>query len=328
MEEPYRKWVFKNHLELGCLSEFSFTQWSGDSCCITQQLVVQKFWKSHKDTVPSSSPDGPVNFFQFSTPTVFSLLVLPFHSASLYWPRPLCWSVIICCDPSDLWCSATTSACVQSWGVKLWLKPFSWKDTCSPSSPNDSTLSFFCNITHHTRCIFLLSDLSQYLPAHQERGSLREVPMTEASGGPYCAVKSVWFWKEGSHGDPLLNFPSGSPRTEMNLWLFLTEFPFLRFELIKMLPEIPVTRSVFAAGAFALPLLRLSNYIILFLFNLSLSIPELFSSPPASSAANPRAFYLKSANSWVLYSYQEGAAWLILQCLFCSSGSCFLMGDL
>jgi len=83
----------------------------------------------------------------------------------------------------------------------------------------------------------------------------------------------------------------------MNLRLFLTEFPFLRFELIKMLPKIPVTCSVFAAGAFALPLLRLLNIIIFFLFNLRLSIPELFSSPSASSAANPRAFYLKSANS-------------------------------
>lgn len=137
---------------------------------------------------------------------------------------------------------------------------------------------------------------------------------------------SVWFWKEGSHADPPLNFPSRSPRTKMNLKLFLTEFPFLRFELIKMLPEIPVTGSVFAAGTFALPLLRLSSGIIFFLFNSRLSIPELFSSP--QPATNPRAFYLKSAYSWVLYSHQEGAAWLILQCLLCSSEPCFLMENL
>lgn len=46
---------------------------------------------------------------------------------------------------------------------------------------------------------------------------------------------------------------------------FFAEFSFLRFELIKMLPEIPVTVSVFAAGAFPLPLPRLSNSIIFFL---------------------------------------------------------------
>lgn len=86
----------------------------------------------------------------------------------------------------------------------------------------------------------------------------------------------------------------------MNLKLF-AEFHFLRIELIKMLPEIPVTVSVFAAGAFPSPLPRLSNNIIFFLW-LRLSIPELFSSPPASSAANPRAFYLKSANSLVFSS--------------------------
>lgn len=49
----------------------------------------------------------------------------------------------------------------------------------------------------------------------------------------------------------------------MNLKPLLKEFSFLIFELIKMLPEIPVT--VFTAGAFALPLLRLSNSIIFFL---------------------------------------------------------------
>lgn len=77
--------------------------------------------------------------------------------------------------------------------------------------------------------------------------------------------ESICFWKERSHGDSLLNFPSGSLSTEMNLKLFLAEFSFLRFELIKMLPEIPVTASVFAAGAFPSPLPRLSNSIIFFL---------------------------------------------------------------
>lgn len=51
----------------------------------------------------------------------------------------------------------------------------------------------------------------------------------------------------------------------MNLKVFLTEFPFLRFELIKMLLEISVSGSVFAAGALALLLLRFSNSIIFFL---------------------------------------------------------------
>lgn len=87
--------------------------------------------------------------------------------------------------------------------------------------------------------------------------------MAGMCGGSYCSVESIWFWKEGSHGDSLLHFPSGSPRPEMNLKPLLKEFSFLRFELIKMLPEIPVT--VVAAGAFALPLLRLSNSIIFFL---------------------------------------------------------------
>lgn len=89
--------------------------------------------------------------------------------------------------------------------------------------------------------------------------------MAGVCGGSYFSVESIWFWKEGSHGDPPLNFPSGSPRTEMNLKLFIAEFSCLRFELIKMLPEIAVTGSVLAAGSFALPLLRLSNCIILFL---------------------------------------------------------------
>jgi len=56
----------------------------------------------------------------------------------------------------------------------------------------------------------------------------------------------------------------------MNLKLFLTEFSFLRFEIIKMLPQIPVTDSLFAARAFALPLLRFSNSIIFFLELLAL----------------------------------------------------------
>lgn len=51
----------------------------------------------------------------------------------------------------------------------------------------------------------------------------------------------------------------------MNLKLFLAEFSFLRFELIKMLPEIPVAVLVLAAGAFPSPLPRLSKSIIFFL---------------------------------------------------------------
>lgn len=180
-----------------------------ESLPVTQYLAMQELWKSHKDTVLWSPPGDLSTVFKSSTPTVISLLIFPSHPASLKWARPLCWTPILCTGPSvlpDLLCVATTSACVQLQRVKMWLKIFSWKDTCRLSSPNDSALSFFSHITHYARCVFLLPDLSQHLPAYQERGSLKEVPVTGACGGPYCSVESIWFWKEGSHGDPLLNF--------------------------------------------------------------------------------------------------------------------------
>lgn len=145
MEDPWRKWafryMFRNHLELSSQAEFIFIHWSVDYNTIAGYTIALKVPKGHR---LSSPPARLVSFFSVfhSHGFLFPCVPLPLSKALVantsllvcdppWWPNHSFSSVMFCNHLS------------QSTAVKLWLEPFSWKDTCSPSSPNDSTLSFF-----------------------------------------------------------------------------------------------------------------------------------------------------------------------------------------